>query len=39
MGFKCLVLGYDISDNACKKCSLYCKLNLNCDYIGEIDYG
>jgi len=36
IGFKCLVLGYDITDDACEKCSLYCKLNPNCDYKGEI---
>ena len=27
MGFKCLVMGYDISDNACDNCSLKCEFN------------
>jgi len=36
MGFKCLVMGYDISDSACKNCGIYCRLNPNCDYIGEV---
>jgi hypothetical protein len=36
MGFKCKVLGYDISDEACNNCGVYCKLNPNCVYTGEI---
>ena len=27
MGFKCFIMGYDISDFACNNCSLKCKLN------------
>ena len=37
MGFKCLIMGYDISDNACKTCGLYCKFNPNCDYVGPLE--
>ena len=27
MGFKCLVMGYDISKDACDNCSVKCKFN------------
>ena len=37
MGFKCLIMKYDIPENACRNCTLYCKLNPNCDYIGEFE--
>ena len=31
MGFKCIVMGYDISDTACETCGIYCKFNPNCE--------
>lgn len=37
MGFKCLIMGYDISDHACDNCSLYCEYNPNCNYKGELE--
>ena len=27
MGFKCLIMGYDISDTACDNCSLDCEFS------------
>lgn len=29
-------MGYDIPDDACEKCTLYCKYNPNCDWVGDI---